>query len=549
MTNLKLLLLLLLLSSINLMAQSKQRFDKEAITKILYQHANDDIPGMAVGIVKDGKIIYEHYLGYANLEHKVKIDKDTRFDIASDAKQFTAMCILKLIEQGKLDLNDDFRKYLPDLYKDIQNKITISHLISHTSGIRDYAYLIGLTGKTGWKLFLDNDDVLKLLEDQKDLNFKPGKEYLYSNSNYILLTEIVKRVTGQEFSAFAKEMFEELGMPNTIFMADYMAIIPHKARPYSNWNGWREEPNIGDIHGDGALFTTLQDQLKWEQIVQLNNGEYFSKEFIEESQSPLASSIDNGYGYGLSFGQYGGLKYRYHDGSTGAYNASFFRFPSENVSIVVMTNNRSVPTHYLAQQLADYTLGLPEESAPYPRKPNETEALDNAQKLLGVYQGESSAKIIKIIEKDGDLYRELYQKNPVKLVSEDGGLFRYEKMSLRINFMNIGRTDQEFTLYHPSLKPETYHKLSKLPSNDFDKNELNGTFYNEETGTKISLQFVENNTYSLTKNGREKKAELIIKDHLRMNTYIIRVIRDQENNVIGLNVKNNRIKNVIFNRI
>ena len=195
------------MSSINLFAQSKLELDSEAITKILYQHANDDIPGMAVGIVKDGEIVYEHYLGYANLEHEIKIDKDTRFNIASDAKQFTALCILKLVEQGKLDLKDDIRKYLPDLYKNIEDKITISNLISHTSGVRDYGYLIGLSGKTAWKLFIDNDDVIALLQDQKDLNFKPGTEYLYSNSNYILLTEIVKSVTGQEFSTYAKEMF------------------------------------------------------------------------------------------------------------------------------------------------------------------------------------------------------------------------------------------------------------------------------------------------------------------------------------------------------
>ena len=187
------------MSSINLFAQSKLELDSEAITKILYQHANDDIPGMAVGIVKDGEIVYEHYLGYANLEHEIKIDKDTRFNIASDAKQFTALCILKLVEQGKLDLKDDIRKYLPDLYKNIEDKITISNLISHTSGVRDYGYLIGLSGKTAWKLFIDNDDVIALLQDQKDLNFKPGTEYLYSNSNYILLTEIVKSVTGQTF--------------------------------------------------------------------------------------------------------------------------------------------------------------------------------------------------------------------------------------------------------------------------------------------------------------------------------------------------------------
>jgi CubicO group peptidase (beta-lactamase class C family) len=546
MTNQKILLAIFLLSSVNLFAQSK--FDNEAVDKILYQHANDNIPGMAVGIVKDGEILYENYLGYANLEHEIKIDEETSFNIASDAKQFTALCILKLMDQGKLNLNDDIRKYLPGLYNNIQEEITISNLISHTSGIRDYGYLIGLTGKTTWKQFIDNDDVIALLADQKSLNFKPGTEYLYSNSNYILLTEIVKTVSGQEFNVFAKEMFEELGMPNTNFQANYMAIIPHKARPYSNWNGWCEEPNVGDVHGDGALFTTLQDQLKWEQIVQLNNEKYFSKKIIEQSQSPLDSSIDNGYGYGLEFGSYGGLKYTYHNGSTGAYNATFFRFPTVNISIVVMTNNRSVPTNYIAQQLADYTLDLPANSAPYPSKPDQIESLAAAKDLLGVYQSEADGTVIKIVEEAGALYRELYQSDPMKLLPKEGGLFKYETRGVHMNFRNIGQTDQEFTIYHPSIKPETYRKLSKVAFSNFNKNELNGNFYNEETDTNISLKFIEDKNYALIKNGRERKAELIFEDHLRMNSYIINIIRDKENNIIGLDLSNNRIKNVIFTK-
>ncbi|MEM9545071.1 MAG: serine hydrolase domain-containing protein [Bacteroidota bacterium] len=548
MSMLKTIVVLFIFSSVNLFAQPNQTVDREVITQMLYQYGNDDIPGMAVGVVKEGKIIYEHYLGYANLEHKVKIDKDTRFNIASDAKQFTAICILKLAEQGEIDINDDFREYLPDIYNNISDKITISNLITHTSGIRDYGYLIGLTGKTTWKQFTDNDDVIALLKDQKDLNFKPGTQYLYSNSNYILLTEIVKSVTGQEFGVFSDDMFMELGMLNTSFMTNYMAIIPHKARPYSNWNGWREEPNIGDVHGDGGLFTNLQDQLKWEQIVQLNDETYFSKKFINKSQSPLITSIDGGYGYGLEFGQYGGLKYTYHDGSTGAYNATFFRFPAEKVSIVVITNNRNVPTNYLAQLIADYVLKLPSDSSKYPRKPKEVEPLKNPKDLVGTYQNESNGTIIKIVEKGEALYRERYKQDPVKLIAQDGALFEYETRSKRINFTNIGQANQEFTLYHPSIKPETYRKLSIQNSRSFDKKELNGNFYNEETGTNITLQFIEGNTYVLTKNGKERKAQLILDDHLRMNTYLINTIRDEENKVIGLNVNNNRIRNVVFTK-
>lgn len=544
----KILLALLLLCSLKLSSQSAEEFNQEAITKLLYQHASDDSPGIAVGIVKDGTIAYEFYLGYANLEHKVKIDKDTRFNIASNAKQFTALCILKLLEKGKINLKDDFRVYLPDLYKNIQHPITISNLLSHTSGIRDVYELWSLKGKTWYKLFIDNGDAIELLQTQTALNFKSGTSYLYSNSNYILLAEIVKKITGQNFSEYAQTMFEELEMPDTAFLTNYMSIVPHKARPYGNWNGWREYPIITEVHGDGALFTTLKDQLKWEQIIQNNDGSYFSKKLIDQSQLP----IENSYGFGLIFDTYLGLTHTYHDGSTGAYNAMMLRFPTEKMSIVVISNNGNVPTRYLAWQTADLLFDLKTVETVYPATPDKIEKLKYIQDVTGIYKNEGDGGIVvRIIEKDGSLYREIYQRDPVKLIPEKEGLFKYETiLDLKMNFTNIGTPEQQFTLYKSSQKPATYHKQSNLYFDMYDKNELDGRFYNEETDTEIIIQYVEGNRYSLTKNGRKRKAELILEDYLRMmSSYKIYIMRDNENKILGLNVNNDRIKNVIFNRM
>lgn len=539
--------------TINLFSQSKSVVNSEAITKILYQHVNDDTPGMAMGIVQNGKIVYEQYIGYANLEHEINIDQDTRFNIASNAKQFTALCILALIEEGKLSLDDDVRKYLPDLYPNIPDKITISHLLTHTSGIRDYCDLLALKGKTWWKQFIDNEDAIELLQAQKDLNCKPGTEWIYSNSNYILLAEMVKQVTGQDFSEFAQTMFEELGMPNTDFLTNYMAVIPNKARPYGNWGGWREIPVITEVHGDGALFTTLRDQLTWEQIIQANDGTYFSQKLIDESQSPLESSINNDYGYGLEFDVYGGLNRRFHNGATGGYRATFLRFPSKQLSLVMMTNNRGVPIDHVVWQIVKLVFDLQEETdhIVYPGNPETIEPLQDIQDVLGIYKGVGEdGTIIRIVEKEGSLYREIYQRDPDRLHQEQGGLFEYERIKgLKMNFSNIGQTDQQFTLYMSSQAPGTYKKLSDLDMNRFDKEGLNGRYYNDETDTEIILTFVEGNTYSLIKNGRERQAKLILEDYLRMmDSYEIRVIRDKEGQVIGLNVKMDRIQNVIFKR-
>lgn len=546
MTIQKIVLTLFLFSTINLYAQSTKEINSEALTKILYQYTNDDLPGMAVGIVQDGKIVYEKYVGYAEFTHKVKVDQDTRFNIASNAKQFTALCILKLIDEGKLKLGDDIRMYFPDLYKDIEDKITISNLLTHTSGIRDYCDLMALTGKTWWKQFIDNGDAMELLEGQRDLNFRPGTAYTYSNSNYILLAELVEKITKQDFNEYAIAMFESLEMPNSSFFTHYGAIIPNRARPYGNWGVWREEPTITEVHGDGALYTTLRDQLQWEKIVQENDGKYFSKKFINESQLPLESSIEDGYGYGLFFERYNGLDYVFHDGVTSAFNNTFLRFPDQNISIVVMSNNRNVIANNVAWQIAFQVMGL--GKAIYPGNPSKVEPLASIQDVLGIYKNDDGT-MISITEKDGAIYREMDQRKPVKLINEQGALFEYETIKgLKMNFTNIGKAGQKFTLYMSSQRPGTYHKVSDLNSYNMDKQELNGSFYNDETGTEILIQFVDNNTYTITKNGREREAELIFKDCLKMNSYEIYIRRDAANNVIGLSVDNKRISNVIFEK-
>ena len=527
-------------------AQS-QDFPEELTDKLdtqIEEYIEGISPGIAVGIVMNSEIVYQKYIGYSYLENQTEINENTRFNIASNAKQFTALCILKLIEQGELNLEDDIRKYLPDLYKKIEDKITISDLLTHTSGIRDYCDLMSLQGKTWWKLFIDNNDAIELLQSQTDLNFQPGTAHLYSNSNYIILTEIIKKVTGQNFSTYAESVFTELEMPHTSFLTNYMAIIPNKARPYGNWGSWREYPLITEVHGDGALFTTMIDQLKWEQIIQNNDGKFIPKQMIEKSQIPIA--MDNGYG--LMFDKYKGLNYAYHDGNTGAYNATFLRFPNEKLAIVVMSNNGNVPTNYLAKQLVDIVLKLEDykpESILYPDYPDKVEELKDLNIITGIYKNEDGT-IIRVTEKDGSIFRNIYQRDPVKLANVRGGLFYYETMQdLKINFENIGKQNQQFTLYMSSQKPATYRKVSNIDMNDFNKMELNGRYFNDETDTEIILKHKEGNNYSLIKNGRERNAEIILTDYLRMmDVYKIEIIRNDKKEVVGLNVDRDRTNQV-----
>ena len=539
---------ILFLCALNLQSQILEDLQRKHLDTIIEEYVNGFDPGIAVGIVENNQVTYEKYTGYSNLENKTKIDQSTRFNIASNAKQFTALCILKLIEEDKIKLNDDVRKYLPEFYKNINEKITISNLLNHSSGIRDVYDLWSLKGQTWWKLFIGNSDAINLIKSQTDLNFTPGEQFLYSNSNYLLLAEIIEVVSGKAFEDFAQQIFTTLKMNNTSFLSNYMEIIPNKARPYGNWNGWKEYPSISEIHGDGGLFSTLKDQLNWEKIVHSNDGMILSKDLITQSQNIIKDSNIKEYGYGLMFGDYKSIPYSYHDGNTGAYNATFLRFPAKNVSIVVISNNSNVPTNYLAKQLTDIVFNLDDVVSEYPSGPKNVEELVNLQDITGSYETDGET-IIKIIEKDSALYREIYQRDPVKLVNEKGGLFHYENNeALKINFSKNKNGQQIFTIYLSSQEPNVGLRVPGFIIDESYMAALNGRYYNQETDTEIVIEYKGNTTFSIERNGRSRDGEMILKDYLRINSYEININRDEKGAIIGLLVDNERIKNVVFNK-
>lgn len=282
-----------------------QNIDIKKIDVIVNSKIKENDPGLSVGIVKNGKIIYEKYRGLANLQHQVKTGPRTRSNIASTAKQFTALMILHLSLEEKLKLDDDIRKYLPKLYPAVKEKIRIRHLLNHTSGIRDYSDLMSIQNKTWWKqVGLNNNDVIELLEKQEDLGFAPGSRYMYSNSGYTVLAKIIEKVSGKKFNDYSRKFFEELGMTGTSFVKRYMGVIPNKADPYSDWGSgvWLQTPTVTKTNGDGALYTTLKDQLIYEQTLQ--NANHNNNILLIKSQQSIPNSEIKTYGFGLRLGNW-----------------------------------------------------------------------------------------------------------------------------------------------------------------------------------------------------------------------------------------------------
>jgi CubicO group peptidase (beta-lactamase class C family) len=338
-------------------------------------------PGCALAVARNAKTIYAKGYGLANIEENVPITPQTVFDIGSTSKQFTAASILLLEKQGKLSVNDDVHKYIPEL-PDYGKKITILHLLNHTSGLRDYLTLFELAGVNIDNVTTD-DDALNLIIRQKSLNFDPGSEWLYSNTGFFLLSVIVKRVSGKSLREFAAEnIFSPLQMSATTYREDHTQLVPNRALAYDpteKGGGFSLDVSYFEQTGDGAVHTSVSDLLKWDE--NFYSAQIGGKDFLAELQQPgkLNSGKELDYAKGLSVGQYRGLRTVRHGGSWGGYRAELLRFPDQHFSVVCLCNLGTARPSKRANQVAEIFLG----TQMAPAKPAATPANDddeNSQK-------------------------------------------------------------------------------------------------------------------------------------------------------------------------
>jgi CubicO group peptidase (beta-lactamase class C family) len=348
-------------------------------------------PGCALAVARGGKIIYKNGYGLANIEEGVLITPQTVFDIGSTSKQFTSASILLLEKQGKLSVGDDIRKYLPEI-PDYGHKITILHLLNHTSGLRDYLTLFDLAGVNTDSVTTD-DDALAIIARQKALNFEPGSDWLYSNSGFFLLSVIVKRVSGKSLREFAAEnIFEPLEMKHTVFRNEHTQLVPNRALAYDpKEGGYALDVSYFEQTGDGAVHTSVEDLLKWDE--NFYSGKVGGQSFLNEIQEPgkLNSGKTLDYAKGLFVGQYRGLRFVDHGGSWGGYRAQLLRFPEQHFSVVCLCNLANANPEKRAHEVADVFLATemqPKpagENAGSPRDKKETIPLSAEQ--LNAYAG------------------------------------------------------------------------------------------------------------------------------------------------------------------
>ena len=311
----------------------------DKVDRIFAEWNTTGSPGCALAVVKDGRIVYEHGYGMANLELGVAITPQSVFDIGSVSKEITAMAMLLLVQDGKISLDADIRKYLPEM-PDYGSQITVRHLLHHTSGLRNYDDLFDLEGIPEADLTTDRD-AMELIVRQKGVNFKPGEEFLYSDTNYFLMSQIVKRVTGQTLRQFAQDrIFGPLTMTSTHFHDDHTMIVPRRATGYAPHNGGGFEIDMSNFEqlGDGSVMTTVEDLAKWDQ--NFDHPQVGGPEAIRQLTTP--GKLNNGqsipYAMGLFIDHYRGLNWIHHSGEWVGYRAALSRFPDQHFSTLVTCN-------------------------------------------------------------------------------------------------------------------------------------------------------------------------------------------------------------------
>jgi CubicO group peptidase (beta-lactamase class C family) len=405
---------------------------KAKVDAVFREYDRSDSPGCALGVYRDGRIVYERGYGMSNLELGVANTPQSVFDIGSTSKQFTAFAVHLLARDGKLTLDDDIRKWVPEI-PDYGKRVTIRNLLHHTGGLRDYIELMELQGVRTEDLTTDGDS-LAILARQKAPNFAPGDEHLYSNTGYFLMSVVVKRASGQSLRDFAAaRIFGPLGMRHTQFNDSHTRIIANRATGYAKADGDGFGIEMGDWEqtGDGGVQTTVEDLQLWDQ--NFYEPKVGDRKLIEAMQvvGVLNSGKKLQYASALYLEDYKGLPTVSHGGAWVGYRAQLLRFPQQKFSVACLCNLAEANPSRLAHEVADVYLGplMTEAPKPQPKKPAGATRVNVAaaqlQALAGAYRNPESGQILTLALRDGKLAGETGRRS-FTLVPTGTGRFRIE---------------------------------------------------------------------------------------------------------------------------
>ena len=319
------------------------------VDEIFAAYQGEETPGAVVRVIKDGEPVLTRSYGMANVEEKIPVTAETNFRLASVTKQFTAMCVLMLVDRGELELDDTLTDVFPD-FPEYGSGITITHLLQHTSGLKDYEPFVPEESPVQ----VVDAGVLDLMRQQESVDFEPGSEHRYSNSGYAVLAMVVEQVSGMPFPQFLEQnIFEPLGMVNTVAHQDGISTVSSRAFGYHVTEGgveYSDQSPWSAVLGDGGIYTSVVDLTLWDAA--LYGDELVSTELMQQAFTPHLED----YGFGWRIDEYNGHRRMHHSGSTVGFRNFIQRFPDERLTVIALTNRRDPEVDPLAERVADLFL-------------------------------------------------------------------------------------------------------------------------------------------------------------------------------------------------
>jgi CubicO group peptidase (beta-lactamase class C family) len=528
---------------------------EKRINQLFAQYSEKDVPGAAIAVIQNGKIQYKNGFGMANLEYDIPITPSTIFHIASVSKQFTVFSILLLEKEGKLSLDDNIRKYIPEV-PDFGKIITLRNLANHTSGLRDQWNLLGMAG---WRLddVITKEQILKLVSKQKELNFNPGDEFVYCNTGYTLLAEVVARVSGKTFPEYTEEfIFKPLNMTNTLFYDDHEKIVKNRAYSYKGaGKGYKKSVLSYANVGATSLFTTVEDLSLWTLNFEnpvVGNQDIFNK----MSQKAVLNKGDTiEYALGQVINKYKGLNMVSHGGADAGYRTFLGRFPDQKFSVIVFSNDASNDPGKLAMKVADVYL---KDEIKTEGKDDKKEIKENKSSVntdtLKAYVGQYELQpgfIITITEENGNIYGQATGQQKMELKAISSNEFSVIGVDAKLTFhrdidnkINLLKLHQGGVFDAQRMKP-------------FDKSsvrlgEYAGQFHSDELSTEYTF-VIKNDTLVATHSRlSDIKMTPAKTDVFNGDKWFFgqtEFIRDKNKSVIGCKVSSGRVRNIWFKKV
>jgi CubicO group peptidase (beta-lactamase class C family) len=499
-------------------------------------------PGCSVGVIRNGDFVYRKAYGSASLELEVPLSSQSVFYMGSVSKQFTAAAVVLAAEQGFLSLDDDVRKYVPEL-PDYRHAITLRHMLHHTSGFRDFLDLIYLSGRDALD-FNSSEQILKLVSRQKRLNNNPGDQFVYSNTNYFLLGIVVQRATKKSLAEFsAQNIFQPLGMSHTLFYDDHTAVVPGRVAAYdssSHDSFLVDWSTTYAIVGGGGLMSNVDDLFLWDRNFYANNlGKgTLTKEL--QTRGVLNNGKAISYAMGLELGNYRGLRIVEHNGALFGYRTSLLRFPEQKFTVICLCNVSSAITANLSRMVADLYLADSLKPGTSALHPSGDENLPAPAIFVGKYLDPQTHMIYSFTASGGNLMAwggVLRRISGNKFYDLESNVISFEK----VNGGMKARLDIEGEAYFSGTRIEEPHlNVPELTA-------YAGRFWSEELDAAYNLSVEQGALMLRISNNPPKKLNAVARDEFEVSDLGTIVFhRDQSGRPSGLNLFSQSARGIEF---